>query len=175
MKTSSAFNRYKEILLGIAMLALAVFYMYYATGIKIRSNVSVSAKLIPEILGLVVGILGVLQTINGVRHLRLVQREDKEQGKTPVVFSLSERRDLLPIILTFVLIIGYAMTFERLGFVVSSSLCMFFQIMLLAPRGQRRPGLFAVISVLVAIAVYIAFRKGLDLSLPPGILEGIFV
>lgn len=175
MRTSSVFRRYKEIILGVAMLALAAFYLYYAFGIKTRSTVSVSAKLIPEILGVVVAILGVAQLAHGMRHLAEMRRKDAEEGARPVFMTFTERRDFPPIVLTFVLIIGYAMAFEPLGFIVSSSLCMFFQIMLLAPTGKRRPLQFAVISVVVAVGVYIAFRKGLDLSLPPGILENWFV
>lgn len=175
MKTSSAFNKYKEIILGGAMVALAAFYLYSATGIKIRSSVSVSARLIPEILGMAVLALGVAQIIAGIRHLAKVRAEDKAKGTPSVVFNEAEKMDLLPIILTFVLIVGYAMVFEWLGFIISSTLCMFFQILLLAPKEKRRPGLFAIISVVVAVVVYIAFRKGLNLSLPAGILEKWYV
>lgn len=175
MNNSSAFHRYKEIILGVIMLAFSVFYLYYAAGIKTRSTVSVSAKLIPELLGIAVFVLGCVQLAQGIRYLRRIRVQDGEAGSTPVFMNSDERRDLLPIMLTFVLIVAYAAVFEWLGFIVSSSLCMFFQIMLLAPAGKRKPVLFAVISVVVAFGVYVAFRKGLDLSLPPGILEGVFV
>ena len=168
MKISSIFHRYKEIILGLCMLALGSFYLYSATLIKVRSTVKVSAKLIPEILGVIVLILGVLQLIAGVKYLLEVRRINAAEGSTTAAFSPEEKRDILPIILTFVLIIGYAIAFEPMGFVISSTLCMFFQMLILAPNGKRKPALFFIISFIVAWVVYIAFRKGLDLSLPQG-------
>jgi len=173
MKTSSFFHRYKEIILGLLMLGLGSFYLYHATFIKIRSTVKVSAKLIPEILGIIVLVLGALQIIAGIKYLLDVRREDRANGTPTSFLSSDEAKDVLPIILTFVLIIGYAIAFEPLGFIISSTLCMFLQMLILSPNGRRRPGLFIIISLVTACVVYIAFRKGLDLSLPRGLLDSL--
>ncbi len=170
MKASSFYHRYKEIILGVAMIALAAVYLYYSQFIRTRSTVRVSARLIPEILGAVVLLLGFLQFLAGLRYLARARRENAGQGIPSVFMNEEEKKDFLPIVLTFVLIIGYALIFEPLGFVISSILCMFFQMMILAPDARRKPLSFFIISVAVAIVVYIAFRKGLNLSLPPGLL-----
>lgn len=175
MKESTFFHRYKEIILGLLMLALAGFYLHHATLIRIRStvNVSVSAKLIPEILGVLVIILGVSQLVTGIKYLLEVKRQDRESG-TPFSFiSRLELRDAVPVILTFIIILGYVLVFEQLGFVVSSTLCMFCQMLILTPKGKMRPVLFFVISLVSAFVIYVAFRKGLSLSLPAGLLEGL--
>lgn len=169
MKTSSFFHRYKEILLGLFMLALGTFYLYHATLIKVRATVKVSAKLIPEILGIMVLVLGLLQLITGIKYLLEVRRENVANGAATPFFSLGEKKDILPIILTFVLIVGYAFAFEPLGFVFSSVLCMFFQMLILVPSSKRSGKsivLFFIISLVTALVVFVAFRKGLNLSLP---------
>ncbi len=171
MKSSSAFRKYKEILLGAGMLALASFYLYHATLIKTRSTVSVSARLIPEILGIIVVVLGVSQIVVGVRYLLEVRRTDRASGTPSVLMNEAEKRSALPVFLTFVLIIGYALVFEPLGFVIASTLCMFLQMFLLSPRSKLRPVYFVLISFVVAVVVYVAFRKGLNLTLPQGLLE----
>ena len=171
MKESSFLHKYKELLLGIGMMALAVFYLYHATFIKVRSSVSVSAKLIPEILGGLVIILAAAQIWAGVNHMRKALRENERNGAVPVFLTGDEKGDSFPIALTFVLILGYAVTFEWLGFIIASTLCMFLQMLLMAPREKRNPKLFAVISFVSAVVVYIAFRMGLNLSLPRGLLE----
>ncbi len=173
MKTSSFFNRYKEIVLGLVMVVFSLFYVYQASIIKVRSTVAVSAKLIPELLGLLVLVLGVLQMVAGAKALAVVLIADHEEGNKEVFMNAEEKRDVWPILLTFVLIIAYALSFEWLGFVVSSTLCMFFQMMILTPKSAKSPVFFFIISLAVAAVVYVAFRKGLNLSLPQGILEGV--
>lgn len=173
MKESTFFHRYKEIILGVLMIGLASFYLYNATLIKTRSSVSVSAKMIPEILGVMVIVLGVCQLVSGIKYLLRVREEDKENGAPSTFISALELRDAVPVILTFIIILAYVWSFEYLGFVISSTLCMFFQMWILTPKGKFRPGLFLVISLVVAIVVYIAFRAGLSLSLPAGLLEGV--
>lgn len=171
MKQSSFLHKYKELLLGVAMVALAGFYLYHAALIKVRSSVSVSAKLVPQILGVLVIILGTAQVAVGISHLVKTRRENGKLGIPSIFMNEKERGDIPPILLTFALIVGYAVSFEWLGFVISSTLCMFLQMMLMAPRAKRRPGFFALVSAVTAVVVYIAFRKGLSLSLPRGLLE----
>ncbi len=82
-------------------------------------------------------------------------------------------RDAIPVVYTFIIILLYAVLFEPLGFIISSILCMFAQMCVLSPKAAFRPGKFFLISVVCAVVVYIAFKGGLDLSLPGGVLEGI--
>ena len=171
MKNSSFFERYSELLLGAGMLAFAAFYLYHATLIRERVAVSVSAKLIPEILGGMVVILGLVQLAAGVRRLAEIRRANEKNGLTPVFMSDEDKQHLLPVFFTFILIVGYALVYEEIGFIISSTLCMFLQMLLLAPKAKTRPALFAVISLASAVITYIAFRKGLNLSLPRGLLE----
>lgn len=171
MNQSSFLHKYKELLLGVGMLALAAFYLYHTTFIKVRSTVSVSAKMIPEILGVLVIILGLFQVGVGINHLVKIRRENKKNGIVSVGMTREETSNIFPILCTFVLIFGYAVVFEWMGFIISSTLCMALMMLLMAPRAKRRPGYFTVISFVTAVVVYIAFRKGLNLSLPRGLLE----
>lgn len=173
MKESTFFHRYKEIILGVLMLALAVFYLYHSTFIRTRSTVSVSAKLIPEILGGIVVVLGICQIAAGVKTLLAIRRRDSETGTPAAFISSLELRDAVPVVLTFVVILLYAWSYEWLGFIISSTVCMFLQMWILTPKGRFRPGMFLAISLGVAVVVYIAFRQGLSLSLPAGLLEGL--
>ncbi|MCC8191330.1 MAG: tripartite tricarboxylate transporter TctB family protein [Planctomycetes bacterium] len=170
MKTSSFFHRYKEILLGALMLGLAAFYLYHIQFIRVSRRVAVNSRLIPEILGTIVLVLGVLQVLHGIKYYLDVRRVDRAAGTPASFLNETEKRDVLPIALTFLLIIGYALSFERLGFVISSILCMFCQMLILAPSGKRRPALFLAVSVVVAAVVYFVFRRYLNLMLPPGLL-----
>ena len=60
--------------------------------------------------------------------------------------------------------------FERGGFVIASSALFW-----VAARGfgSRRPLRDAVIAVALAVVVFLAFTRGLGLSLPLGVLGGL--
>lgn len=172
MKESTFFQRNKEILLGVVMIALAAFYLVSSLYIRMRSNVSVNARMIPQILGCIVLLLGVFQVRAGMKYLAAVRERDAAEGKTAVGVSKAEKRDAVPVIHTFIIILAYAVLFEPLGFVISSILCMFLQMWVLSPKSAFRPAKFFAISVVVALAVHIIFKMGLELSLPGGVLEG---
>lgn len=173
MKESTFFHRYKEILLGIVMIALSVFYLIASTYIRTRSNISVNARMIPQLLGGIVLVLGICQVIAGRKYLAAARAKDAAEGAVAVGVGKEEKRDAIPVAYTFVIILLYAVLFEPLGFIISSILCMFAQMWVLSPKAEFRPGKFFAIAVISAIAVYVIFRMGLDLSLPGGVLEGM--
>ncbi|MDR3078177.1 MAG: tripartite tricarboxylate transporter TctB family protein [Planctomycetota bacterium] len=173
MKPNTFFQRCQELIFGVVMLAVAGVYAYNIQFIRIRANVRVSARLIPEMLGVLVAALAVMQIVRGVRLLMAARRKNSRDGIPAVFLGRDEKLALWPVILTFIIITGYALAFPRLGFVISSSVCIFVQMLTLTPRGGARPGLFLAVSLLTALAIYLAFRFGLNLTLPQGILEGV--
>lgn len=173
MKESTFFQRNKEMLLGAVMIALAVFYLVASTYIRVRSSVSVNARMIPQILGCIVLLLGVLQVLHGRKTLAAVRKKDEAEGRAAVAVGKEEKRDAVPVVYTFIIILAYAVLFEPLGFVISSTLCMFAQMWVLSPKALFRPAKFFAISLIVAVVVYIVFRMGLELSLPGGLLRGL--
>ena len=60
---------------------------------------------------------------------------------------------------------------DRAGFVIAASL----QFLLVARAfHSRRPVRDALVGVLLCMTVYVAFSRGLGLTLPAGVLEGLF-
>ncbi|MDR1533895.1 MAG: tripartite tricarboxylate transporter TctB family protein [Planctomycetota bacterium] len=173
MKHSTFFQRNREIVVGAIMLVIAGVYLYNIQFIRIRSQVRVSARLVPEILGALVAFLAVIQIARGVAAL-LKTRRGNAANHTPAVFvGREEMLGLWPVALTFVTIIAYAFAFNHLGFVIASAACMFLQMLVLTPKGRARPALFAIVSIVSALVIYLVFRRGLNLVLPQGILTGI--
>lgn len=64
-------------------------------------------------------------------------------------------------------------TISSVGFVISSIVYLFVQILILTPKEKRIPkgiALYAVLSVVFCAVVYVIFRFGLNVMLPAGIL-----
>jgi len=62
----------------------------------------------------------------------------------------------------------YALVFERLGFLISSSA---FVVLLLVFYGERRWPVVLAVAVGAAVATYAVFARWLGVPLPPGILD----
>jgi putative tricarboxylic transport membrane protein len=60
---------------------------------------------------------------------------------------------------------------KPLGFIISSILYLFGQIVILCPKEKYNFVMFAIVSVVTSVVVFYTFRKGLNLMLPVGILK----
>lgn len=69
-----------------------------------------------------------------------------------------------------VAILSYGILIEHAGFIFSSVLLY---VLTAAGFGSRRWGLNAAIGAVIAVIIYVAFQRGLGLSLPAGIFKGL--
>ena len=64
----------------------------------------------------------------------------------------------------------YVIAFEPVGFLLSSMVYLFAQILLMSNRDNRRPVLFAAISVALPVGIALLFAYVIKMPLPVGIL-----
>ncbi len=63
----------------------------------------------------------------------------------------------------------YMFIFEPVGFVFSSAIYLFVQMMILSNKNNRKPILFAAIAIILPIAVDALFVYAIQMPLPRGI------
>ena len=68
------------------------------------------------------------------------------------------------------LMLLYVIAFEPVGFLLSSMVYLFAQILLMSDRDNRRPVLFAAISVALPVGIALLFAYVIKMPLPVGIL-----
>ncbi len=68
------------------------------------------------------------------------------------------------------LMLAYVIAFEPVGFLLSSMVYLFAQIMLMSNAENRKPVLFAAISVVLPLAVSLLFAYAIKMPLPAGVL-----
>jgi uncharacterized membrane protein YidH (DUF202 family) len=162
-----SFKKFKDLILGLVMLAFSGFYYFYATQIKTRPKLTPSysnAQIIPKLLGLLLAALSLILIVQGIRHLRDKSQSEKKEK--------AEKNDVAAVALTFGLIIAYTILLANgLGFILSTIIYLFSQMLVLSPKEKRKPLLFAVIAVVFTFLVFIAFRIGLQQILPRGLIE----
>jgi putative tricarboxylic transport membrane protein len=57
-----------------------------------------------------------------------------------------------------------------LGFLIMTTVYLFFQMSIMCAREKRKPVMFVVISAIASVVVYFTFVKVFSLMLPAGIL-----
>ena len=163
-----SFKKCRDLIFGVAMLLFSGFYLYYTQQIITRPKLVpsyASARVMPTLLGVLLAGLSVILIIQGIRKLREAGSDAKKEK--------TNKGDLLAIVLTFAVIIGYTLIMPPLGFCLSTILFLFLQMLILAPNDKRNYLLFATVAVVFTAVVFVAFRVGLQMLLPRGVIESL--
>jgi putative tricarboxylic transport membrane protein len=166
-------SRLAEILLGIGLVAVGVFFAVGTTAIKAPSYVKVDPTVFPWI---VAGALILLGTIFAIQAWRKEPRSPPPESRpipgqgypaTPVA-PPSDWRALL--LISAALILQMAL-FKWLGF-VPTAIVLFMAVA--HGFGSRRVLRDGIIAVVLALVIYFGFTRGLNLQLPAGVLADLF-
>ena len=163
-----SFKKYRDLIFGVVMLLFSGFYLYYTQQIITRPKLIpsyASARVMPTLLGVLLAGLSVILIIQAVRKLRTAGG-DTQKEKT-------DKGGLLAIVLTFAVIIGYTLIMPPLGFCLSTIIYLFLQMLILAPSDKRKYLQFAIVAVVFTAVVFVAFRVGLQMLLPRGVIESL--
>lgn len=161
------FKKLRDIIIGVVGFALSVFYLIYAMQIKTRPKLTpsyASARIMPTLLGVLLAILSLVLIAQGVKKKKLYDGGEVEK---------TDHADNIAVILTFSVIIGYIIVMPMLGFILSTAIYLFLQMLILAPPDKRNVPLFAIVAVGFTAIVFVAFRVGLQQLLPRGIIESL--
>ena len=90
--------------------------------------------------------------------------------KKPPKAAAKSDSDLVGGLGTVGLMLLYVIAFEPVGFLLSSMVYLFAQILLMSNQENRKPALFAVISVLLPVGIALLFAYVIKMPLPVGIL-----
>ncbi len=156
------------ILAGCIFVIVGAVAFMVALTIPRRMPVGIDSGVLPEIFSAALFACGVL--------LAAPPRSPPTGTRTPTcpthpsrTFPPQSPRGLA-LFLNIVLIVGYVVSLPYLGFIISSAIFFFLQLVLLdglSARGLVRSAVFAVVATAV---IWLLFDKGFGLLLPAGIL-----
>ncbi len=87
-----------------------------------------------------------------------------------------EKRDPVPAIrfcIAFGMLILYTVLLKPVGFVIMTTLYVFAQSLFMVPPEKRNFLVSGILGVASSLLIYFVFAKGLSMTLPAGILDGI--
>jgi putative tricarboxylic transport membrane protein len=149
---------------GLAVLALGVAYWRAASALpRPLLQQDVGPEVFPHLIGAALIVLGGLLAI-GPLIGRLVGWRRREGA------AAEAAPDWLAVALVLLGLVLYTALYERLGFILATVLFMAFEIGVLEGDRKRWPWLVPAV-VLVPVALYVLFVKGLGVTLPAGLLR----
>ena len=161
------FKRSRDLILGVVMLLVSGFYLFFALQIKTRPILTpayAGARRIPVLLGILLAFLSVICIVQGIRKMKSAGGAKETAG---------EKGGVMPTLQTFAVIIAYILLMDPLGFILSTVLYLFVQMLVLAPKEKRNYLLFILTAVIFTGIVFVAFRIGFQQLLPRGVIESL--
>lgn len=149
-------KKVKEILISVVFMLVGIFIYLQAMNIKPLMKNELGSGYFPKV---VAGTMIVLSILNIFLNLRKTHIEDENKTKSDLFGGLS----------TIALIGIYSLLYQKVGFLIGTSLYLFLQILILAPKEKRNIMLFAIISVVFSVFVYYLFTRIINMPLPKGI------
>lgn len=151
-------NKMRDILCSIIVIAFGAAMIYFVKDVKRVIRTDIGSKYVPMLIGWCLIATGASKLAYSIFS------HSKEENKK-IVFS----QDMLGGIGTIILMLLYMAAFEPIGFVVASAVYLFLQMLLLSEKSNRRIILFALIAVLLPLAVDALFVYVIKMPLPVGI------
>jgi putative tricarboxylic transport membrane protein len=162
-----------EILLGLGLVALGVFFAVETTEIKVAPiYAKVGPTVFPWIVAGALILLGLIFAAQAWRKGQQASASERDpvpgqaNGSSDLHAEASDWRALLLISAALLL---QAALFKMLGFVLTAALLFMAVAYGFGSRSYLRDGIVAVI---LAILVYVGFTRGLHLQLPAGVFAG---
>jgi putative tricarboxylic transport membrane protein len=144
-----------ERVMGVA--AVLVGLVAVAESLRLTEDTltgGLGTRFLPLSLGLIIAVLGGAIALRPARG-RAAEAPAGAGGRLRIAATLAG-------------LVLYALVFERLGFLISSSA---FVALLLVFYGERRWPVVLAVAVGAAVATYAVFARWLGVPLPPGILD----
>lgn len=133
--------------------------IYYVKGVRRVIRTDVGSAFVPTLIGWCIVVTGASKLLYSI--FTGLKSENKK-----IVFD----QDFFGGIGTIILMVLYMLAFQPVGFIVASAVYLFFQMLLLSDKTNRKILLFAIVSVLLPVAVDALFVFVIKMPLPVGIL-----
>ena len=151
-------NKQREILCSVLFLVFGAFVFIQALPIKPVMGKDIGSGFMPKIIGASIIVIAAVKLV-----LTLISKASDAKASTD--------DDLKGGLWTIAALLAYVLLFDRLGFILSTALYLFVQILVLSNEQNRNLKLFAAISVVTPVAIYALFVYVIKMPLPAGLLN----
>ncbi len=149
-------DKKKNILTSVIFLAFGAFVYIESLGIKHMMANDVGSAFFPKVISIAMIAVAVVRLVMSLR-----EPETEKKGGTG--------NDPKGGLLTILLILAYVMAFNSVGFLISTAIYLFLQMLVLTPAEKRKLPILAIISIAAPLFIYTLFVYIINTPLPKGI------
>lgn len=161
--------KYRDIISGAFLAVLSVILYISTFSIKKLVDMNIGSDFMPKLCAILLFFLSLGVIYKGFLKLKtFVPEEVSDEEKAKKIKSIKS------VSLSIFLILLYASFLQSIGFLITTTLYLFVNFILLFPEDKKITSkdlvLFCIIAVASSAIVYFGFVKGFQLMLPSGIL-----
>ncbi len=160
-------NKYRDVICGVVIMICAVILFIATFSIKSLLGMKPGPEFMPQLASILLFIVAAGIAVEGFENVKhhVVEAVTEEEA----AYRKAGNRKVL---LSAILIGFYVFSMETLGFVISTMIYEFCQMIVLTPIGKKKNYiLFGIITVISTVFFYVVFTKFLYLMLPAGLLR----
>lgn len=148
----------KNIICSIFFFLLGAFLFYQSLPIKPLVGKDLGSGYVPKIVAITIMIISLIEAT--------ISFKKKNEKGTEEASS-----DRCGGMLTICCICSYVALFGKLGFIISTAVYLFIQMIILSTKTNKKMLLFGIISIISTLVIYIVFNNIIGMQLPGGILD----
>lgn len=152
-------NKQRNLLTSVIFLAFGILMFIQAQGVKHKIASDVGSGYVPAFIA------GCITIVAAAKLILTILNKDPAENK-PLKSEWSTKGGLV----TIAIILVYMLAFEPVGFILSSVVFLFALMNWFANNENRKPILFAIISVALPVVVDALFVFVIKMPLPKGII-----
>lgn len=163
-------SKIRDVQAGIFLLFVSVIMFTTTLTFKKLTTSQVGPAFMPQVIAVLIALMAVAIIIQGVRN---VKAERGKKASTDVVVTKKDTKNEVtyrPVILSFALMAVYVVVMPFVGFLITTAVYMFIQMMILSDKPERKWLLFVTVSVVASASIYYVFRNVFYVMLPNGFL-----
>lgn len=159
----------KNIQSGIFLLFVSVIMFVATLSFKQLTSSQVGPAFMPQIISALIGLMSIAIIIEGYKKVKAGAEESApEEGEDAE--GQEKNISYRPVVQSFTLMAVYVAVMPIVGFLITTIVYMFLQMMILSTKPERRWLLFAVVSIAATSIIYYMFRNVFYIMLPTGLL-----
>ena len=148
-------DKKKNILVSGLFLVFGAFVFFESLGIKHMMKNDVGSAFFPRVISI---------AIMAVAAIRLVLALREKEGQ-----AKASKADMKGGWETILLVGAYVLAFNSVGFLISTAIYLFLQMLVLTPADKRSIPLLGAVSLITPVFIYVLFVYIIHTPLPKGI------
>jgi putative tricarboxylic transport membrane protein len=162
--------KWNDIISALVLIVVSIVVFFASDQLEAKTRMDIGPDFMPKLVAALTFLLSLLLLAQAVqRNMGLspqCQMPDVDRGPVRQGDLIERYADWISLLL----ILAYTIAFEPLGFVLSTTIFLFLQFVVMSRSGERRYIRFALVAGVVSAVSYYVFLKLFYVFLPTGLL-----